>query len=623
MSENSWSIETAKAFYHLPRWSEGYFDINDSGDLCVSLGNEGERKLVSLRSLAGQLQKQGAEMPVLLRFLDILGMRVEQLVSAFDTARRTCYYSGAYTAVYPIKVNQKQVVVNEIVQAMPGRVGLEAGSKAELLAVLRMIPEGGTVVCNGFKDRDFVRLALLGRALGNRVYVVIEKPHELDYVFSVCETLDVVPLIGVRVRLASVARGKWQNTGGDKGKFGLTAAQVMAMIERLKASGKLHWLQLLHFHIGSQVADLADLQGSMTEVGHYFAELSALGVPIRVVDVGGGLGVDYEGRSTDDYCSMNYTVAQYADTVIRTIHQTCVTRGLAAVEIFTEAGRAMTAHHSALVTEVLDYGEHWGAVEEGGSYSDLIAKIGEVATDELHQQARDRLNEQQQKFSVGELDIASRAAAESDFRKLCERLDASNAGQDNAERYQHVERWFLNFSLFQSIPDVWAFDQVFPILPLQRLQEQPDTEVVLVDTTCDSDGQIDCYPHGGKINTGLQVHAPRENESYLVGLFLVGAYQEILGDIHNLFGRTHAANLKTGSDGKLEIINIEHGDSAADLLRMVGYDAAGFKRQFRRRLESQGLEEAVMDIYEKAFEATLNGYSYHETIRGVVDEVII
>ncbi len=617
MSDPSWSVQAARALYHVPGWSAGFFDISDAGRVVMSAHAEAGRG-IDLVALAERLRADGIELPVLVRFEDILEARIDQLVAAFDTARRRCYFSGPYTAIYPIKVNQQRHVVEHILRHGGERVGLEAGSKTELLAVLAISRPGGVVVCNGYKDRDFIRLAFIAQLLGQRVYIVIEKPAELDHVFAVAEELGIDPVLGVRVRLATVARGNWQNTGGEKSKFGLTAAQLLALVARLRARGKLHWLQLLHVHMGSQISSLADIRRGLGEAGRCLVALARAGAVIRVFDVGGGLGVDYEGTRSDRACSIDYRLADYAEAIVRQLSELCVREGLPAVEIFTEAGRAMTAHHAVLITQVVDVERQVPDGADLADFAPLAARIGIEPAARLLSEAERRLHGILARFTAGEADLARRAAAEQAFLRFCRRLADWLAETDAAEdepvrerlRERLADKCFLNFSLFQSLPDVWALDQIFPVLPLQRLDERPTRDVTLHDLTCDSDGRIDWYAHSGGVHSTLPLHAIRPGEDYLIGLFMVGAYQEILGDIHNLFGDTHSVNVRRRPEGGFELRDFEPGDRAEELLRYVHFDSAKLLNACRRKIAQTGLPEAVRRQLNGTLSAALSGYTY-------------
>jgi arginine decarboxylase len=613
--------------YAIPRWGEGYFHIDAEGHLCVTPNPDGEDS-VDLAALAHRLQEEGLSLPVLVRFNDILRHRVRSLHRAFESARRSVGYGGRYTPVYPIKVNQQRSVVEQILHG--GVTGLEAGSKPELMAVLALSPPGGLVICNGYKDREYIRLALIGRALGLRLFIVIEKPSELPLILDEAERLGVEPLLGVRTRLAAEAAGKWQSSGGEKAKFGLNPGQLLDLVETLRVAGRLSWLQLLHAHMGSQIPNLQDIRKGLKELVRYYAELRRLGVPLAVVDVGGGLGVDYEGTGTRDFCSINYNLGAYAGAVVDALLAICAEHDLPHPDIITESGRAMTAHHAVLITNVSD--------REGGESADppplsaadddpLLRQLADNLERqdsspplELFETARELMGTVRHAFEAGRLDLAARARADALFAATCrvlpQRLESGSRRQ--RELLDRVNgllagKLFCNFSLFQSMPDVWGIEQIFPVVPLQRLHETPDRRAVLHDLTCDSDGCIKHYVDQDGIEASLPVHAPRPGEDYLLGFFLLGAYQEILGDMHNLFGDTDAVNLELDGQGGFRLLEPERGDSVDELLSDVHFDPRAMMNAYRRKLQAVDLDALTRKRYFVELKAGLYGYTYLDT----------
>ena len=621
---DNWTPQQASALYNIAHWGEGYFDVNQAGHLSVRPRRKGAE--LDLFKLVGEIENTGLPLPVLVRFSDILHDRVDVLCEAFAGAMRDSRYAGRYTAVYPIKVNQQRAVVEEILRLGNGRVGLEAGSKPELMAVLGLAPDGGVIVCNGYKDRAYIRLALIGRQLGHRVYIVVEKLSELARVLREADDLGVAPLIGLRVRLASIAGGKWQNTGGEKSKFGLSAAQVLQAVEQLKAAGRLDILKMVHFHLGSQVANVRDIQRGMREAARYYAELRRLGAPLDCVDVGGGLGVDYEGTRSRSYCSMNYSVDEYALNIVRTLAEVCHEHDLPQPAIISESGRALTAHHAVLVTAVIDHEsapdskpvkpvatapavlhELWAA----------YANPRDRAALECYHDAINGLNEAQSLYTHGSLDVAQRAWAEQTYYAICRRILPQLATNSRAHRElldelreKLADKYFCNFSVFQSVPDVWAIDQIFPILPIHRLDEAPDTRISLCDLTCDSDGRIDQYVDRDGLDNTLPAHRLKAGERYLLGIFMVGAYQEILGDMHNLFGDTNAVNVELTPEGGWKLVGAEAGDRADELLRYVHLAPEELLAAYRRKLEAADLPTAQKAACLLELEAGLTGYTY-------------
>ncbi len=623
---DSWSPAEAEAIYNIPHWGDGYFFVDGRGHLCVRPAPEDPRS-VDLWSVTEEVRRGGLELPVLIRVPDILRDRVGRLHRAFAAAMDDEGFCGGYTAVYPIKVNQQRTVVEHILAADSGPVGLEAGSKPELMVALARSHPGGVVICNGYKDREYVRLALTGLRLGLRVFIVVEKSAELELVLQEAEALGVVPLLGVRVRLASIGKGKWQNTGGEKSKFGLSAAQVLAMLERLRQVGRLDALQLVHCHLGSQIANIRDIQKGMGEFARFYAQLRALGAPVAYADVGGGLGVDYEGTRSRSECSMNYTVEEYARDVVHALWAICSEHDLPHPHVITESGRAMTAHHAFLATRVIEVEQvAQGEPEPPGPEAPLILRNlwQTLRADpfppplEAYHDAAYWLAEAQGMFTHGVLGLAERAAAERLYFAICREVLARLRPDRLAHRTLRDElqekladKYFCNFSLFQSLPDVWAIRQVFPIVPLHRLDEPPGCRGVIQDLTCDSDGRIDDYVEGDSVEHTLPLHPLRPGEDYRLGFFLVGAYQEILGDLHNLFGDTHSVNLVFTEEGyRLE--EWEQGDRVEEILSYIHYRPEELMARFRVRVREAGLEAGAARRVLTLLEAGLSGYTYLE-----------
>jgi len=620
-----WTSADARDLYNMPWWGEGYFDVNAAGHLVVKPFRERSPAQIDLYELARKLPAEGLELPVLVRFANILHDRVDALTGAFAEVIGELGYGGAYTAVYPIKVNQQREVVEEIVRHGGDRVGLEAGSKPELAAVLGMARPGSTIVCNGYKDRAYIRRALIGQKLGHKVYIVVEKPSELPLVIEESRRLDVQPLIGLRVRLAAVSAGKWQNTGGEKSKFGLNTSQVLEGLAEMRAAGYGAAVQMVHFHLGSQVANVQDIQRGMREAARFYVELRRLGAPITVVDVGGGLGVDYEGTRSRSYCSMNYSQREYARNILRTLQDVCREAGQPEPDVISESGRALTAHHAVLITQVIDK-ELAPAGEPAAPEADdpailheLHDLIEEVVTRgplECLHDAASYLAEAQGQYTHGQLTITQRAYAERTWFAVCRavapRLDPTiRAHREALEelREKLAEKYFCNFSVFQSVPDAWAIDQVFPILPIHRLDERPGVRAGICDLTCDSDGRIDAYVDRGGLEPTLPLHALREGEDYLLGFFMVGAYQEILGDMHNLFGDTNAVNVVIDGDG-WKLVGAEHGDRTDELLRYVHFAPEDLAQAYRRKFAASGIPVAQRATLLAELEAGLTGYTY-------------
>ncbi len=637
---SDWTIQQARDVYNIAHWGGGYFDINDQGHLVAQPDRQTQAQGIDLYDLAAQIKTLGLSLPVLVRFSDILHQRVNTLCEAFVQAMKDDAYQGDFTAVYPIKVNQQRRVIEEILRHGEGRVGLEAGSKPELIAVLALshakAPDltsadthGGIVVCNGYKDREYIRLALIGKQLGHRVYIVVERFCELEFIIEEARKLNVTPLIGVRVRLASIGAGKWQNTGGEKSKFGLSATQVLRVVNHLRNAGMADSLQLMHFHLGSQIANIHDIQLGMRECARYYAELLKQGANIKCVDVGGGLGVDYDGTRSRNFCSMNYSMQEYANNVVHALYEICTDQKLPHPDIITESGRAMTAHHAMLITNVIDSEQALTQTEIASASSDEPRIIQDLwhgfnmlsgrSAREAYHDAVHWLAEAQVMFTHGVLDLEQRARAEQIYTAICWKV--RELLQTGARSQREVldelneklaDKYFCNFSLFQSMPDSWAIDQIFPIMPLHRLDELPTRRATLQDITCDSDGRIDFYVDSEGVETSLLLHSIVKDEPYLLGIFLLGAYQEILGDMHNLFGDTDSVHVEMTSDGGYRLAKPLHGDTVETVLNYVHFNADDLLASFRKKIELAELDKKQRDLFFKELTAGLTGYTYLE-----------
>ncbi|MDZ7748348.1 MAG: biosynthetic arginine decarboxylase [Halofilum sp. (in: g-proteobacteria)] len=621
---SDWTLDEARHAYNVAHWGEGYFDIDADGRAVAMPRRDG--RTVALPELVDEVRAAALPLPVLVRFVDILHDRVDALCAAFEQARERHGYRGRYTAVYPIKVNQQRSVVEHIKPPGDARVGLEAGSKPELMAVLALSEAGnGVVVCNGYKDREYIRLALIGRRLGLDVHVVVERPAEVALVAEEAAAIGVEPALGVRVRLASVGHGRWQDSGGEKGKFGLAAQEVLDMVATLRAHDALHWLRLLHFHMGSQIANLRDIADGMTEAARYFAELTALGAPLDTVDVGGGLAVDYVGARSRSEGSMNYRVDQYADMVVRELVRVCAEHDLQHPAVFTESGRAMSAHHAVLLTDVIDAeavadtAPHAPAAQAPAPLHELWTLYDDPpgSLTERYQDAGRALAEVQQLYTEGRAGLATRAEAERLFVAICRatrRALDERPWRDPEIRAALKERLatkcFCNFSIFQSLPDVWGIDQLFPVMPLARLDERPGEDAILEDLTCDSDGRIRAYVHGDGIFPTLPLHRIAPGEDYLLGVFLVGAYQEILGDLHNLFGDTHSVNVELTGDGGWRLAEPERGDRVDEMLRNVHFDPGTLLSRIREKMSRSDLDARLRARLIEELEHGLSAYTY-------------
>jgi arginine decarboxylase len=622
----NWTVAQSRAIYGIRHWGAGYFDICDKGHVLVRPHGTGGQSL-DLHELAQQLKQSGLALPLLVRFPDILQDRVKDLCDAFDENIAKHGYGGRYTAMYPIKVNQQEAVIKAIIATRDAAIGLEAGSKPELMAVLALAPHGATIVCNGYKDREFIRLALMGQKLGHAVYIVIEKESEVGLVIEEAGKLGVTPRVGLRVRLSSLASSKWADTGGEKAKFGLSAAQLLEVVSRFTQAGYAESLQLLHFHMGSQIANLADYQAGFREAIRYYGELRALGLPVNVVDVGGGLGVDYDGTHSRNPSSINYDMDDYAGTVVGMLKEFCDENGLPHPHIFSESGRAMTAHHAVLLLQVTDVERHHDTLPQPDDLASqpevlrwLFELLGqndlEMAT-ETYYRATHYMSEVSSKFAEGKLTLAQKAQAEQCYFAICRKLQGQLMASQRSHRQVYDElndkladKYICNFSVFQSLPDTWAIDQVLPIAPIHRLDERPTRRAVLQDLTCDSDGKIKHYVDEQSIETSLSVHPLEPGQDYMLGVFLVGAYQEILGDMHNLFGDTDSVNVYLQPDGQVRIDGIEVHDTIEDMLRYVHLEPTELMTRYRDKVASAPLSDAERLAYLDALRLGLTRSSY-------------
>ena len=620
---SDWSLDQARKTYSIPHWADGYFDVNDAGHVVVKPTADGPA--VSLPEVVDAARAAGAKLPLLVRFPDILGQRLGKLQAAFAQAQADWDYAGGYTAVYPIKVNQHRGVAGTLASHHGEGFGLEAGSKPELMAVLALSRPGGLIVCNGYKDREYIRLALIGRKLGLQTFIVIEKPSELKLVLEESKALDVKPGLGVRMRLASLGAGKWQNSGGDKAKFGLSPRQLLDLWKSLRDTEYADCLNLLHFHMGSQISNVRDIANGMREATRYFVELSRLGAKITHVDVGGGLGVDYEGTRSRSFCSINYGLHSYASNIVQPLANACEEFGLTPPRIVTECGRAMTAHHAVLIANVSEVEEaQEGRVpDQHDDEPAAIRHLREIHDEldvrpavELFQEAQHFHAEGLASYALGQIDLPQRARIDDLFYAIAHGVRARLSYDEKSHRpvldelnERLVDKYFVNFSVFESIPDVWAIDQVFPIVPIERLDETPDRRGIIADMTCDSDGMVETYVENESLDSSLPLHKMKPGESYRIGFFMVGAYQEILGDIHNLFGDTDAVEVLADADG-YAITQQRRGDTTDVMLDYVGYRLDELRAAYAQRVAEAQLSPERAQELSDALEAGLTGYTY-------------
>ena len=509
----------------------------------------------------------------------------------------------------PSRLISRRQVVEGILAA--DNIGLEAGSKPELLAIMALSNQG-VVVCNGYKDRAYIRLALIGLQMGLNLYLVIEKPLELELVIEEASRLNIKPQLGLRVRLSSISAGKWQNSGGEKSKFGLHAYEVLQLIDRLKQTDLLDSLKLMHFHMGSQIANIHDIKIALKEAGQFYVELHRLGAQIKVVDAGGGLGVDYDGSRSRRESSINYSLDEYAQNIVRSFAELCAEKQMPQPDIITESGRALTAHHAVLITNVTDIESVYT------NNAELLALPDAHNPVEHYHDAHYALAEARAQFTQDKLSIIELAKAENDYALICQQIKSqlNPNTQSEATILQELneklaDKIFCNFSLFQSMPDIWGIGQIFPIMPIHRLDEQPTRRAVIQDLTCDSDGRIDHYIDGQNIEKTLPVHVLDKKQPYLIGFFMVGAYQEILGDMHNLFGDTHSINIKLDDNG-YHFYDLQEGEHVSDLLDYVHISGEELKAAYREKLAKSNLSEQQRQDFEQELIAGLTSYTYLE-----------
>ena len=635
-SETAWTVDKSRALYNVDGWGAGFFGIDARGHVVVRPDKEHPERQLSLYELASDLEEQGVALPVLLRFSDILRSRIEALSERFQNAFREYAYTGGYTTVYPIKVNQQRHVVEEIVQ-FGGKhgVGLECGSKPELQAVLGLSESTEhLIVCNGYKDEEFMRLALMGQKLGHQVFIVIEQLSEIDVLLSVADELGVNPTAGIRIKLASSGYGRWKESGGEKSKFGLNAAQLVQAVDKLRAAGRLDVVKLIHFHLGSQITDIRYIKSGLQEVARFYAEIRALGVDVTHVDVGGGLGVDYDGTNSTSNASVNYSLQEYANDVIYTLAESCRELELPMPHVISESGRALTAHHALLLLKVIDVesvvevpvpeltdDDHAVLHEMWADYQDVARnhKITRRRVKEIFHDVTFDKERAQQLFASGVLSLRGRAVAEQMYHATMNAI--FRIVQLDRDEYEDiladldatmVDRYFCNFSLFQSLPDSWAIDQLFPIMPVHRLNEEPTRRGTLQDITCDSDGKIDRFVGEKEGNPSLELHEWHDGEPYVLGVFLTGAYQEILGDLHNLFGDTNAVHIRLAPSG-YEITDLVHGDTVTEVLNYVQFRASDLLQTFRRKVtQVKHISRAEANAFIADYVAGLEGYTYLE-----------
>ena len=627
-----WTTEDSKELYNIGGWGTSYFGINDKGNVFVSPCKDGVQ--IDLREVMDELALRDVTSPVLLRFPDIIDNRIEKTASCFKKAQEEYGYKGQSYIIYPIKVNQMQPVVDEVIShGRKFNLGLEAGSKPELHAVIAVqCKSDSLIICNGYKDQSYIELALLAQKMGKRIFIVIEKLNELEIIAKVAKKLNVKPNLGIRIKLASSGSGKWEESGGDASKFGLTSSEVLHALNRLDEIGMHDCLRLIHFHIGSQITKIRRIQTALREAAQFFINMHKMGYNVDYVDCGGGLGVDYDGtRSSNSESSVNYSLQEYINDCIYTFVDAADKNGFEHPNIITESGRSLAAHHSVLIIDVLEtaslpeMAESFEPKEEDHQLvKDLYEIWDNLSTRSMLENwhdAQDIRDEALELFSHGIVDLKTRAEIESMYWSVCREINSM------AKTLKHVpdelrnldkllaDKYFCNFSLFQSLPDSWAIDQLFPIMPIQKLNERPTRNATLQDITCDSDGKIANFVTSRNISHVLPVHSLKKNETYYLGCFLVGAYQEILGDMHNLFGDTTAVHISV-KDGTYNIDQIIDGETVEEVLSYVQYNPKKLVRQLEVWV-TKSVKDGKISLDEGKefldnYRSGLYGYTYLE-----------
>lgn len=637
-----WTIQDALELYDVHAWGSGFFTINRNGN--VEVRPRGDRGPgIDMGELVTYLRGRGLHLPLLVRFSDILATRMRELSQCFEAAIEEHQYTGRHRAVYPIKVNQQRHVVQEVIDF--GRrhgVGLEAGSKPELLAILPIADNPDSlIVCNGYKDRAYMEIALLAQKLGRTPIIVLDRFHELELALQVASELEIRPHLGVRAKLSARGAGRWVESGGDRSKFGLTADELLLTVDELKRRGMLDCLELLHFHVGSQVTSIRAIREAAQEATRFYVGLVESGAGLRYLDVGGGLGVDYDGSQTNFQSSMNYTNTEYARDIVATVVEACDEKNVAHPDLITETGRAMVAHHSVLVFNVLGVNEVLPQsappvpTEKDHKVLHNLHETHQSITRknviEAYHDAVQAKEEALTLFNLGYLDLKSRGRCERLFWACCARILKLVREMDYVpEELETLERamadtYYGNFSVFQSAPDHWAVKQLFPVMPLHRLDEKPTRRGVFADLTCDSDGKVAQFIDRHDVKNVLELHPPN-GSPYYIGIFLVGAYQEILGDLHNLFGDTDAVHVRLGEADRIEIEHLVEGDSVEEVLGYVQFSKPELVERARRAIEV-ALREGRISVEESArlrrrYEEGLSGYTYLD-VRDASQEIAV
>jgi len=628
-----WTIEKSRELYGIRSWGSGFFGISDDGEVVVKSCPGKDAGSVSLIKIVSELKNRGLEVPVLLRFSNILRDQITRINNSFHKAIGDAGYQGAYRGVYPIKVNQQQQVLEDVTRfGEPFHYGLEAGSKPELMAAIVMLddPEA-CLICNGYKDKEFIDLGLYAIKMGMKCFFVVEMAGELSMIMERAEKLGVEPLLGVRLKLASQAGGRWSESGGDRSVFGLNSVQVLEMVDQLKAADKLHCLKLLHYHLGSQIPNIRDIREAVTEASRIYAGLVQEGAAMGYLDVGGGMAVDYDGSSTNFASSRNYSLDEYCADVIEILINTLDEQSVAHPTLITECGRATVAYSSVLLFNILEVSQLDSATKPAmrEDFHDYTKSLAEVATNlsqkkiqESYHDAMYYRDELRQLFKHGNISLRERAYAEAVFwgtmQQICDKLDSLKYVPDDFVDLKSAMAsvYYGNFSLFQSLPDSWAIDQLFPIMPLHRLGEEPTENAIISDITCDCDGKIEKFIDLRDVKQSLLLHRIKNGDEYYLGVFLIGAYQETLGDLHNLFGDTNVVSLEISDDGEYTINQEIEGDAVEDVLQYVEYDTKALMARMKQKAET-AIRKGKLTARDRrevisAYQEGLRGYTYFE-----------
>ena len=634
--KKNWNIEKARKLYNIEQWGNDYFDINKNGNVVVNIpGVDGKSEMVyDVKEIVDQLiEQEEIHPPMLLRFSHILKHRLAEIHNVFANAIKTYNYTNRYQGVYPIKVNQERHVVDEILEfGKPYQFGLEAGSKPELILTLGAVTDDETpILCNGFKDDEYIETVLFARKMGRNIIPIVEKLSELHLIIKYSKKLKVKPIFGVRVKLASKGAGRWESSAGYKSKFGLTITEVLTVLKILEQENMKECLQLIHYHLGSQINNIHNIKNAINEASRVFVALYKGGANLKYLDVGGGLGVDYDGTKTSTDTSINYTLQEYANDIVSCIKDICDDAQVPQPIIMSESGRALVAHHSMLIVEAVGSTSSQQTIPEKNGVThpiitemyDIFSNISEATCIESYHDVEHLLNKAYSLFNYGYIYLQQRSTIERLYWGICTKILEVNAVLKSPELSQLedklIDTYFCNFSIFQSLPDSWAIDQVSPIMPIHRLLEEPQKSSILVDITCDSDGKIDNFIQSEGVTNQIKLHELKPGQKYYLGAFLIGAYQEVLGDIHNLFGDINAVHVSHDENDQVTFNHVIEGDTVEELLKYVHYDTtdmlANVKKGILKAVKEKKLSKDEAHIFSNFYSLGLHGYTYLEESR--------